>query len=417
MQTLICSYLPILPEGTCPCVGTKSVPVRKTYKYRLYESGNNCHLKQQIDIAGIIWNHALALQKRYYRLIKKYIPVGEMKAHLAKLRMRRLKFAYWKKLNSQTVQELCERQDEAYQHFFNKRAKHPPKFKKIKKFKSFVLKTSGWKLIRYNEHILKPNQKYARARGMIEIGGKRFKFVQHRPLQGTVKTACIKRDSCGRLWVCFNVQEMLEIPNAVSTGRIGGFDFGLKTFLTDHAGTAYLNPQFFAAVLHRVRRLSRAVSHKIENSHNQDKARWLLNRTHIRVTDKRQDFHYQLAHHLCDCFDTLVFEDLNLAAMKRFWGRKVSDLAFGQFVDILTWVAFKRGKTVVFVPRFERTTGLCSRCKHKQEMTLRQRTFQCERCGLTLDRDHNAAINIQRIGASIHTSRGSVSPDLSGTPA
>lgn len=395
---------------------TDSTLVHQTYKYRLYESDANQHLEHQINIAGIIWNHMLALQKRYYRLTKKYIPVGKLKAHLAKLRMKRAKFAYWKKLNSQTVQELSERLDEAYQRFFKKITKHPPKFKKVKKFKSFVLKESGWKLISSNQNLLKSNGKYARARGVLEVGGKRFKFIQHRPLNGEVKTAIIKRDSCGRLWVCFSVKETIAIPKTASTGQIGGFDFGLKTFLTDHNGTAYLNPQFFTAALHRVRRLSCAVSRKVEGSHNLVKARWLLNRTHIRVTDKRRDFHYQLAHHLCDCFDTMVFEDLNIAAMKRLWGRKVSDLAFAEFVNILTWVAFKRGKRVVFLPRFERTTGVCSNCHYRQDMTLRQRTFQCERCGLRLDRDHNAAINIRRIGASIHTNRGGIRPDLSGSP-
>jgi putative transposase len=98
----------------------------------------------------------------------------------------------------------------------------------------------------------------------------------------------------------------------------------------------------------------------------------------------------------------LYFEDLNLQGMKALWGRKVSDLGFAQFLSVLEWVAFKRGKRVVKIDRWERTTSQCSnpKCSHVQTMELRDRTFHCEKCGLSLDRDHNAARNIKAVGAS-----------------
>jgi hypothetical protein len=137
-------------------------------------------------------------------------------------------------------------------------------------------------------------------------------------------------------------------------------------------------------------------------------------RTHIRIADRRRDEQYKLAHALCDCYDLLCFEDLNLNAMKRLWGRKVSDLAFGQCMTILKHVAHKRNKIVKQIGRFERTTGKCSACGHLQTLTLRQRAFQCQCCGLTLDRDHNAAINILHVGASANTPIDAVRPLLAG---
>lgn len=107
------------------------IEVRKTYKYRLYGDKADKHLRQQLNIAGIIWNHALALQKRYYRLTDNYISLARLKNHVARLRMKSRRFAYWKQLNSQTVQEICERLDDAYQRFFKRKAKRPPKFKKV----------------------------------------------------------------------------------------------------------------------------------------------------------------------------------------------------------------------------------------------------------------------------------------------
>ena len=112
----------------------------------------------------------------------------------------------------------------------------------------------------------------------------------------------------------------------------------------------------------------------------------------------RLDHHFKLAHKLCGEYDVLYFEDLNLRGMKALWGRKVSDLGFTQFTKIMEWVASKRGKRIIYIDRWERTTGICSQCKHRQTVSLKERTFCCEQCGFTLDRDHNAAINIFEAG-------------------
>jgi len=123
-----------------------------------------------------------------------------------------------------------------------------------------------------------------------------------------------------------------------------------------------------------------------------------MSRRHIRIAHKRLDFHFQLAHDLCDQYEVMVFEDLNLDAMKKLWGRKISDLGFAQFIKVLDWVALKRGKRIIKISRWERTTGKCSHCGHTQKLGLSERVFKCECCGNTLGRDHNAAINILEAG-------------------
>jgi putative transposase len=378
--------------------------IRRTYKYRLYRCDKRDKaLHQQMNVAGMIWNHALALQRRYWRLCGGYIKMGPLKAHLAKLRMRTARYAYWKDLGSQAVQDVVERLDAAYQRFFARRSARP-RFKKVKRYKSFTLKqTAGWKLLRHNENKVKPNGKHARSRGVVEIAGAAYKFIQHRPLNGTVKTVTLKRDALGALWVCFNVLEKVALPRPADLSHIGGFDFGLRTFLTDHTGKRWMHPLFFRELLKQLQVRNRSLSRKREGSHNRERARWLLARTHRRVADKRRDFHFKLAHALCDAFDVLVFEDLHIAAMKRLWGRKVSDLGFTRFLAILEHIALLRGKHIVQIGRFEPTTQCCSACKHKQAMPLRERQFVCESCGLTLDRDHNAALNIYSAGASALT--------------
>jgi putative transposase len=366
--------------------------IRKTYKYRLYASQHDVLLHEQLNIAGLIWNHITALQRRYYRRFGKHISLSRMDKYTAKLRMKTKRFHYWRKLGSQALQELCQRHEDAYQRFFNKQG-GLPRFKKVKKFSSFVLKQSGWKL-RDDSH-RRGGAKHPKWTGHIAINGMNYKFVKHRPMAGIIKTVTIKRDAANRLWICFSVLETLQIEDPSSTGKSGGFDFGLRTFLMTDKGQAIEAPQFYKADLPRMRQIQKQVSKKVKDTGNQRKGLQHLARRHIRIADKRRDFHYQLAHEL---YDILVFEDLNIGAMKRLWGRKVSDLGFAKFMKILEWIAFKMGKRLVLIERWERTTGLCSACGHHQQLALDERRFCCEQCGLDLDRDHNAARNILEAG-------------------
>ncbi|MBC6938353.1 MAG: transposase, partial [Chloroflexi bacterium] len=185
------------------------VEVRRTYKYRLYRSKRDFRLHDTINISGIIWNHLTALQKRYYRLTGEHICENRMKAHIARLRMKTTRFAHWRKVGSQTVQDICERHEQVYDNFFEKKG-GLPRFKKVKKYPSFTLKQAGWIL-----HEAEAGKRCRR----ITIDGTVYKFVYHRPMAGVIKTVTIKRDAAGRLWVCFSVLERLVIEDGRSTGE------------------------------------------------------------------------------------------------------------------------------------------------------------------------------------------------------
>jgi putative transposase len=353
------------------------------YKYRLYRADKKDRkLRHKLFVASTVWNHFIALQRRYYRLTGKYLSLHAMNKHVLKLRKTQ-RFALWRDLHSQVCQDVCRRVDDAYQRFFNKLAKGRPKFKKARRYSSFSFPQSGYKV----------------EGNTVTIDGVKYKFVKHREIGGQTKTLTVKRDSVGRLWLVFSVVENLQIGQS-STGKSGGFDFGLKTFLTDDEGRSYGSRQFFAQGIRRTRKLNRQLSRKVEGSHRRKRARRALAKHSADMANKRRDFHFQLAHHLCDGYDVMYFEDLNLRGMKAMWGRKVSDLGFASFLSILEWVAFKRGKQVIKIDRFLPTTKACSGCGQKHNLTLRDRVLACA-CGLTIDRDHNAAINIKHSGASL----------------
>ena len=361
-----------------------------TYKYRLYRNKKTQRLRQTIDVAGIIWNHCVALQRRYWQLTGGYISRYALQKHIAKLR-NRAKYGHWQMVGSQAVQAIVERLDKAYQRFFKYKAGKTtqqagrPSFKKVKKYRSFTLKQAGWKLLEGNR---------------IWIQGTVYKYSKSREIEGTIKTVTVKRDELDNLWLCVACENG-DNPSPITSGNIVGMDFGLKTFLTLSDGTTIESPQFFKQSLAEIRRCNRALSRKQKDSHNRRKAKRDLARAHARIQNQRNDWFFKLAHRLVDQFDVLVLEDLNLRSMQRLWGRKVSDLGFACFVDILKHVAAKRGRIVHFVDRFFPSSKTCSACGAiNHALALSDRRWVCADCGVIHDRDHNAALNLAREGAS-----------------
>jgi putative transposase len=110
---------------------------------------------------------------------------------------------------------------------------------------------------------------------------------------------------------------------------------------------------------------------------------------------------WKLAHDLTSRFDVLCFETLNLKGMQRLWGRKISDLAFGEFLQILEWIAKNKGKQVIFIDQWYPSSKTCSSCGHVLEkLDLSVREWRCPSCQLVNGRDENTAKNICAVGAS-----------------
>lgn len=202
----------------------------KTLKFKLYQHKRNRFLKRSINAAGVIYNHCIALHKRYYRMWDKHLNCAKLQAHIARLRKRN---PFGKLVGSQALQDICQRIEKAYQLFFKhyKKGVRPPGFKKVKKYKSFTLKASaGYEFLGGNR---------------IKIGQRVYQYWNSRKIEGTVKTLTIKRTILGELFMLVVVDGVKEPETKFETSRIAGFDFGLKTFLTVSDGTIIESPQFF----------------------------------------------------------------------------------------------------------------------------------------------------------------------------
>jgi len=144
----------------------------KTLKFKLYNHKRNRYLKRSINAAGVIYNHAIALHKRYYRMWGKHLSCAKLQAHIAKLCKR---YEFWQQVGSQAVQDICQRIEKGYQLFFkhHKQGVKLPGFKKVKKYKSFTLKQAGYKFLSGNR---------------VKIGNRIYQYWNSRAIEGTVKT-------------------------------------------------------------------------------------------------------------------------------------------------------------------------------------------------------------------------------------
>ena len=347
------------------------------YKYKLYRTPKTKCLDQMLREASFVWNHALALQRRYYRLYHKFIGINKIKAHFAKRIHRYL-------LHSQTTQEILERLDTSYQRFFKHLSKRPPKFKKAKDFRTIMFKQCGYSL---NCNVL-----------TINSIKKRFKFSLSRLYDGKIKTLTIKRSHIGEYYI---VMVLDKKPNGIRKTHNGasvGIDFGLKKYMTLSNGKTIDNPQFLKKGLRHLQQKSHNLSKCMLGSHNRERRLFELNRHHEKVVNQRNDFLWKLAHKLCRQYDNIFIEDLQLRCMFAHWGRKMADLAHGEFVQKLQYIAGKYGVTVHKIDRYYPSSKMCT-CGYKNEgLQLHERIWTCPECGTVHKRDLLAANNILRRG-------------------
>lgn len=348
-----------------------------SYKYKLYVTKNTKHIDNMLREACFVWNHALALQKEFYKRYGKYIAVARMQKHFAK----RIKRRY---LHSQSVQEVLQRLDNAYKRFFKHSAKRPPKFKRTKDFCSFCFKQGGFAL---DGNVFRINS--------IK---KNYKFSLSRQCLGNIKQIRVKRSQLNEYYICVITDATAKSYAKTHKGASVGVDFGLKTYMTFSDGGKLSHPQFLKRDLKALRRASKNHSRCVKGSNHRERARLALCREYERISNRRSDYQWKLAHKLCRKYDTIFVEDLNLSGMSKLWGRKMADLGHAQFCSILGQVATKYGCTVHKIGKWFPSSKLCE-CGYKNNyLTLHERSWVCPHCGQHHDRDIHAAQMIYRRG-------------------
>ena len=367
----------------------------KTYKYQFGHQSNIIRLGNLLDDMWQVHEYFHKWQRQRYKDGLPYANYNAMDAHFKALK--RTTHPHWNMLPSQAVQQELMRIDNAYQRFFDKLGGRPH-IKPRHKFKSITYPgPAGWKIA--DNRMTITFRKWNPDTRKWQFDKVPFTFFKHREWHGSIRRVTVKRDACGDYWL-YITTNFVDTDPLPTTGKSVGADFGMKdAYLTLSTGEKKQHPQPLKQSLNKLRNLNKALSRKQKGSNSWWCAVRQIARLYRKVSNQRKDFHWQLATELCKKFDRIAIETLNLEGMKRLWGRKVSDLAFYQFVEILKKKCDKHKRLLKPVGQWTATTKPCSDCGfHNENLTLNDRQWTCPDCGSHHDRDINAAINILRAG-------------------
>ena len=210
----------------------------------------------------------------------------------------------------------------------------------------------------------------------------------------------------GRWYASLTVER--EEPEVRETPKGGavGVDLGVKVLAMLSDGTVIENPRYLRKSERKLKRAQQALSRKTKGSNRRAKAKAKVARIHARVANQRLDAMHKLTTWLTEKYSDISIEDLHVAGMvkNRHLAKSVSDAAFGEFRRQLEYKAARTGSRLHVVSRWYRSSKTCSRCGSvKGKLSLSERTYRCDSCGLTMDRDLNAAINICVAGSAPET--------------
>ena len=332
---------------------------------------------------------------RYYRRYGKGLSYAKMSKHLTKLKKLE-QYQHWNIPYSWALQNVLKRLAQSFREMKTLGRGHP-QFKSCKKHKGMTFRGEQVKI----EKLLdKQKHKRNHPTYRMRLNGRWYRFALHRRIQGEIIEVQVTRDALGDVYITFT-EDYSEVKYEPKTGKAEGFDFGIKDFLTGSDGKPYTSPMFYKHNAEKLAKAQREHSGKVKGSNNRERERKNVARIHKKTVNQRADHHWKLAIDLCRNFDILFFEDLNLRGMKKLWGKQVSDLAFGAFMQKLKHQSHKRIRSVLKIDRWSPTTKCCCVCDHKNEtLTLSDRQWTCPKCHTHLDRDHNAAINILKEGVA-----------------
>ncbi len=233
------------------------------------------------------------------------------------------------------------------------------------------------------------------------LGRLRLKERGYLPTANAQILSATVSEQAGHWYVSVQVEQEQVVP--VNTGPVVGVDLGVKALATLSDGTVIANPKPLKRRLKKVKRLHNAMTRKQKGSHNRKKAARKLGKQYRQIANQRQNTLHQVTTRLAKTKAVIVIEDLHVAGMLKNYhlAQAIADVGFAEFRRQLTYKAVWYGSRVVVVSRWEPTSKCCSRCGWlDDDLTLADRVFQCAGCGLTLDRDPNAARNLERLAAS-----------------
>jgi putative transposase len=321
-------------------------------------------------------------------------------------------------VNAQALQQVLKRLEAAFVDM-KRKGMGFPRFKNRYRMRSLVYPQLG------RGQLLKGNQIKLPQLGWLE-------YVKSREIPDgfVVKQARIIRKASG-YFVQLALECDVSVPDVMPHGHPVGIDLGLDKFVATSEGLVVDRPRFLSSLHRKLKLLQRRLKHKQKGSNNRHKLNRKIARLHQRISDTRKDWHFKLAHKLCDSealatpgasgTGMIFVEDIDFRIWaKGMFGKHTLDAGFGQFINILQWVCWKRGVYFALVDK-DYTSQVCPQCDtHTGKKELSVRIHACPECGYTVHRDVAAAQivrnrGISGVGRILDTKENACGDGLTGT--
>ncbi|MGK7952262.1 MAG: RNA-guided endonuclease InsQ/TnpB family protein [Xenococcaceae cyanobacterium] len=374
-----------------------------SYEFKLKPTQEQVQeIEHILTVCRKVWNYALRSRKDWLKsrkspvnacsIVSEYImspdePYPNYAKQCKALTEAKKIFGELKTVNAQVLQQVLRRLETAFLDMQRKQMGFP-RFKNQYRMRSFVFP-------QMLKNCLSGNRIKLPQLGWVE-------FIKSRDIPDgfEIKQVRIVRKASG-YFVIMSLQRDISVPDPIPFGHPLGIDLNLANFLATSDGEIIARPRFLGLLSRKIKLLQRRLKHKKKNSNNRRKLNQKIARLHQQVSDIKKDWHYKLAHHLCDSAGMIFAEDINFKAWAKGMFRKHTlDAGFGQFLSILQWVAWRRG---VFFAKVNKdyTSQQCPECgTHTGKKELDERIHSCPACNYTCNRDIAAAQVVRNRGVS-----------------
>lgn len=374
----------------------------KAYKYCLLPTEEQ---KQQLakffGSCRFVYNLGLECKMQAWTSARKHLTYIDLANQMKELKDTE---AEWlQECPSQTLQMALRNLDNAYTQFF--KGGGFPKFKSKHRRQSIQF-PQGVKTDFENCTIFLPKLKNVTC-------------IFHRQFKGDIKTVTVSKTSTGKYFVSILVENQKQLPKKkpVREKTTVGIDMGVKTFATLSDGTTFDNPKHLRTNLRRLRVEQRKLSRRCkkgakEQSKSYLKQKLVVAKLHEHIKNQREDYLHKASTNIVRSCDTICLEDLNIKGMMQNekLALAIGEVGWHKFKTMLEYKAEWYGKNILYIGRFQPSSKLCNTCGHIfNELTLKDRSWTCQSCGTTHDRDCNAANNIKNFGLRIKPSTVNVS--------
>jgi putative transposase len=349
--------------------------------------------ERTLDICCELYNAALQERRDAWRIARKSVSCFDQIKQLPEIKTIRedVRGCY-----SEVLRDPLTRLDRAFDGFFRRvkageRKAGFPRFRPRSRYNSFTYPREGRNGTLKSGGFCFDNNKLR----LSKIG--KVKIKLHRPIEGKIKTCIITKSLTGKWFACLSVEfEPTAMPPCADAV---GVDCGINTFAHLSTDEQIANPEFLRQEEREIARVERRLSAAKKGTPERAKRRKIAARVYERIANRRRNFAHQESRKLVNKFGIIVFEKLTIQNMVKNHNlaKSIYDAAWGQLIEYTTYKAAWAGRSVIQVdPR--NTSQRCSRCRAITKKCLSERIHSCSQCGLAIDRDLNAAINILALG-------------------